>query len=129
MSRRVYLLGLGLALVALAFCVIDGVFGPPPGITEANARRLRQGMTLAEVEAVFGCPANGRTEFTRIKKGVPPREGWKGPDPTLGWVREWDGRGGIATVFFSRDNRVHWVLFDSKAQDAVMDRLRAWLGW
>jgi hypothetical protein len=129
MSRRVYLLGVGLALLALAFVVTDRVFGPPPGITEVNARRLRWGMTLAQVEAIFGCPANGRIEFTPILRGGAAWEGREEPDPTLGWVREWDGRGGTATVFFYRDNRVHRVQFDSSAQSAVMEHFRAWLGW
>jgi hypothetical protein len=40
MSRRVYLLGIGLALVALAFVVTDTLFWEP-GLTEANARRIR----------------------------------------------------------------------------------------
>ena len=36
MSRRIYLLGVGLALVALALAVTDWALGLPPEVTEAN---------------------------------------------------------------------------------------------
>ena len=54
MSRRVYLLGVGLALVALALAFTDWALSLQPGVTEANARRIREGVTLAEVEGIFG---------------------------------------------------------------------------
>ena len=55
MSRRVYLLGLGLALVALAFVVTDALLWEP-GVTEANVKRIRPGMTLEQVERLLGGP-------------------------------------------------------------------------
>jgi hypothetical protein len=56
MSKRVFLLGLGLTLVALALAVTDWLLTPPPtpGVTEANVKRLRLGMTLEEVESMLG---------------------------------------------------------------------------
>jgi hypothetical protein len=54
MSRQVYLLGVGLALVALAFTVTAAALGPRPGATEANVRRIRNGMIREEVEAILG---------------------------------------------------------------------------
>ena len=56
MSRRVYLLGVGLALVALALAFTDWALSLRPGVTEVNVRRVKPGMTLAEVEAVLGPP-------------------------------------------------------------------------
>jgi hypothetical protein len=41
-----------MVLVALAFVITDGVLGARPGVTEANVRRIRAGMTLEEVEAI-----------------------------------------------------------------------------
>jgi hypothetical protein len=52
-SRGVYLLGVGLALVALAFALTDALLWRP-GVTEANVRRIRPGMKRTEVEAVLG---------------------------------------------------------------------------
>ena len=37
MSRRVYLLGVGLALVALGLALTDWALSLQPGVTEANA--------------------------------------------------------------------------------------------
>ncbi len=54
MSRFIYLLGLGLALIGLAFAVTDWAMGPCPGVTEASVRRIKPGMTLLEVEAILG---------------------------------------------------------------------------
>jgi hypothetical protein len=54
MNRRVYLLGVGLALVALALAFTDWALSLRPGITEANVRRIRVGMTLGEVGALLG---------------------------------------------------------------------------
>ena len=62
MSRRVYLLGVGLALVALAFVLTDRLLWQP-GLTEVNVKRLRPGMTLAEVEALLGGPATDTFEM------------------------------------------------------------------
>ncbi|MCI0459975.1 MAG: outer membrane protein assembly factor BamE [Gemmataceae bacterium] len=56
MSKRVYLLGVGLLLVAGAFLLADWLLTPPltPGVTERNVKRLRPGMTRGEVEAILG---------------------------------------------------------------------------
>ena len=55
MPRLVYLAGVGLVLVALAFVVTDAtLIRPQPGATEANVRRVRPGMTIREVEAIVG---------------------------------------------------------------------------
>ena len=53
MPRLVFLLGLALAAVALAFVATDALLWRP-GLTEANARRIREGMTLREVEGLLG---------------------------------------------------------------------------
>jgi hypothetical protein len=46
MSGRVHLLGVGVALVALTFVVTEAALGLRPGVTEANDRRIREGMSL-----------------------------------------------------------------------------------
>src|SRR5260370_36465154 len=85
MSRRVYLLGVGLALVALALAFTDWALSLQPGVTEANAKRIRAGMTLAEVEALLGGPA------------VEEKRPWEPFDTPVetNWAREryWRGRG------------------------------------
>ena len=54
MSRLTYLLGVGIVLVALAFLLSDHVLYSSRRIRLCDAQRIRLGMTLAEVEALFG---------------------------------------------------------------------------
>ena len=56
MRKRAYLWLAGLALVVGALLLTDRLLWQP-GLTEDNVRRLRPGMTLAEVEALLGGPA------------------------------------------------------------------------
>ena len=56
MSRRALLCLAGLVLVALALLLTDHLLWQP-GLTADNVRRLRPGMTLAEVKELLGGPA------------------------------------------------------------------------
>jgi hypothetical protein len=119
MSRRVYLLGLGLALVALALAVTDAALGPSTGVTEANVRRIRPGMPLAEVEALMG----GRGK---------PLIGFRGlvPEEMAGrWI--WVGSDGLAWVGLDGTARVVEVEWWPSAESSPgpLARLRDWLGW
>jgi hypothetical protein len=110
MPRHVYLLGVGLALVALALAVTDAALGPHPGITEANFRRIRPGMTLAEVEGILG-QAGDSYDCTKLlvwgqnqnriivqidRHGQVRRAVWvpyrEGPTSPLARIRAWLGR-------------------------------------
>jgi hypothetical protein len=57
MPRLTYLAGLALLLVASAFLLTDRLLTPAPGVTAANARRIKPGMSWAWVERVLGGPA------------------------------------------------------------------------
>jgi hypothetical protein len=119
MPGRVYLLGVGLALVAGAFLLTDALLWRP-GATEANARRIREGMTLGEVEAITGRPADWRC----------PRSG-SGRPIALG---EWEGEGGTMVVDFGEDARVlfaRWRVARGSAgnRPSLLARLCAWFGW
>jgi hypothetical protein len=115
MSRRVYLLGVGLALVALAFATTDWALSLQPGVTEANLRCIRPGMTLAEVEALFGC--RWRAGF--IDNGTPGELGF-----------EWEGARGVADVSFDLKQRARKATWYHHSRvNSLFSRLRAWLGW
>jgi hypothetical protein len=92
MPRSVYLLGLGLLLVAGAFLITDSLLWRP-GVTEANLRRVREGMTLAAVQATLGEP--GALERD-IKFPLPP------DGRVVGELhaREWAGDRGRILVWF-----------------------------
>ena len=111
MSRRVYLLGVGLALVALALAVTDWALSLQPGVTEANVKRIREGMTLAEVERLFG-----RSPDRRIG-GDCPRESC-----------QWYTPAGDAVVEL-HNGRVRSVEWFEGHPPSPLTRLRAWMGW
>jgi hypothetical protein len=119
MPRRVYLLGVGLALVAGAFLLTDALLRRP-GVTEVNVRRIRVGMTLAEVEALLGgcgeaIAVNREDGDTRECVGV--------------WL--WVGPTGAVWVLMDPTGRVvetdWWP--SGESPPGPFARLRAWLGW
>jgi hypothetical protein len=115
MPKGVYLLGVGLALVALALAVTDWALSLLPGVTEGNVRRIRRGVALREAEATFGRPAD--RSFPVLQPG--------------GMARLWHGAGGTAYVEFSTDRRVADARFYGHPLPVAdpLARLRAWLGW
>jgi hypothetical protein len=126
MSRRVYLLGVGLALVALALAFTDWALGLRPGVTEANVKRIQTGMTLAEVEFLLG--------------SWPTEESVVARELAVSWVvncystrLSWFAPRGEARVYFRAGGRVEaaeWVLRpDGASKGDLPHRLRAWLGW
>jgi hypothetical protein len=128
MSRWVYLLGVGLALVALAFVVTDWVIGPSPGVTEANARRIKPGMKLGEVEAILGARGVlrsslhmvGGSSFTLLSGYYE----WTGPD-----VRVVVGFALSISEAEESELKVVRVRFERTASPNPLARLRTWLGW
>jgi hypothetical protein len=112
MSRRVYLLGLGLALVALALAFTDWALSLQPGVTEANVRRIQPGMTEAEVEALLGRPSS-QTPFDHDDSDL--------------WV-VLDGY--AIVVYYGKSRRVEraWFRWHHDRPGPLVRFLR-WLGW
>jgi hypothetical protein len=108
MSRRVYLLGVGLALVALAFVVTDALLWEP-GPTEANFNRIRVGMTLAEVERLLGPPSDSMN--------CPPLVVWRSAAGCAS-----------ASFFGGRVTQAGWEP-SAAPRPSPLAHLRAWLGW
>ena len=88
MRRRAYLWLAGLALVVGALLLTDRLLWAP-GLTEDNVRRIRPGMTLAEVEALLGGPAADTFEMPADY-------------PAYRWQREWrEGSDSVVVQFFA----------------------------
>src|ERR1700722_14500609 len=64
--RRVLLIGLLAATVALGVCEWMLWPRPPSAITRANAAKITEGMTLAEVEAILGGPPRDESTGTVV---------------------------------------------------------------
>ena len=129
MSRRVYLLGVGLALVALALAFTDWALSLRPGVTEMNAKRIRPGMTLAEVEAIVGKPNLGGLV---LPSPAPPFEGEEWVPEVESGTLIWESSDGSIFVEFNRKGvatgETTWIP-SNDARPGLLARLRAWLRW
>lgn len=118
MPRLVYLAGVGTALVALALAVTDAALGPRPGITEANVRRLKPGMTKEQVAAIHGVPAESLEDWVLWGQGLR----WSAHGP--------EGKAHLIFMAFGRDfGRLYSASFEPTSRVSPLDRLRGWLGW
>ena len=114
MARRAYLWLAGVALVVGALLLTDWLLWQP-GLTEDNVRRIKPGMTLAEVEALLGGPAADTFEMP--------------PDYlAFRWQREWREGGASVVVQFFADGRVIAAAGRGRPQPGPLARHRGWLG-
>jgi hypothetical protein len=92
-KRYVVWAGLVAAGGAVAFLVGVGCAGPQTTVTRANCGRVAEGMTEAEVEAIFGHPADVRQEIPPELK--PTRELCRvnsvGLPPEAAYTKVWRG--------------------------------------
>ena len=115
MRKRVCLWLCGVVLVVGALLLTDGLLWRP-GLTEDNVRRIKPGMTLAEVEALLGGPAADTFEMPEDY-------------PAYRWQREWREGGASVVVQFFADGRVMTAAGRGRTQPGPLARLRLWLGW
>jgi hypothetical protein len=118
MSRRVYLLGVGIVLVAGALALTDAALKPAPGVMETAASRIKKGMTRGEVHGLLGRP-----NWT-----VGPFFGGSGVEHS-GPCDFWYADEGTALVSFDRARRAVLFSFAPSLRPGPLARLRAWLGW
>jgi hypothetical protein len=122
MSRWVFRLGVGIALVALAFAGAEQILALRPGVTEANARRIRMGMSLEQVERLLGGRATNEQYLPPIC--CMPVEGIIKPS----FRRQWILPSGTVSVFFGIRGTVTQVHFQRTAPEPLLSQLRSWLG-
>jgi hypothetical protein len=124
MSKRVYLLGAGAALVALALAFTDWALSLQPGVTEANARRIRPGMPVSEVKMILGGTANC------IEVYVPHKTPTGQVENHIVRLFQETSRGCV-WVEFDADDRAKAVRWEPSptTPPGLLSRLRTWLGW
>jgi hypothetical protein len=82
MPRLVYLLGVGIGLVAIAFALTYQLLTPPPGVTLENVRRVQPGMSRDQVERLLGGPGK-QAVILRYGPVCPHELTWVGRDCVL----------------------------------------------
>jgi hypothetical protein len=108
MKKRLLLIAvLSLAVAVTVLVMLPAMLPPRPGITKANFDRIQDGMTLAEVEAIFG----GKKVFYGPFSG--PFDVWVADD------------GSLARIYFS-DECVENVYWDD-SEESTLDKIRRWL--
>ena len=124
MPRLVYLTGLALLLLAITFLLTHELLWQP-GVTEGNARRIRAGMALGDVEALLGGAAGQEISPQLWSIKAHPR------GRLVPWFRIWGGAPGQVWVRFDRQDRVEWAGFSpaGAAQPGPLDRLSSQIGW
>jgi hypothetical protein len=125
-ARRRGLLLAGLLAVAMlgALGIVWWAAGPRHRINRETIALVQEGMTEAEVEALFGVPAGnysgGRGELAfmtgRRLRALSPS------------CKEWVGDETGARVAFDADGRVVWTLCGVVLyEETLLDRVRRWL--
>jgi hypothetical protein len=91
-----------------------------PGVTEANAKRLRPGMTLEEARVIVGKRGNSLGGYAAGALSLPGPETWIWINAEVAVAVHCDAAGRI--------ERVNWAPLRFP-QTGPLARLRAWLGW
>jgi hypothetical protein len=121
--RRLAWGGGALSAVVLALGLTVRLLGPePPGVSEANVRQIKPGMTIPEVEAILG----GRGRFSLLNgNAIYTWEGSGGRADVVCFCR-WEFRGGVIHI---EDVAVVDACFQMRERADPLARLRALLGW
>lgn len=138
MSRQMFLFGIGITLIGLAFVVTNESLGPRPGVTRLNFNRIRPGMTVKEVELLLGDSAEISIDCRTNRQNLPSGNVVE-PD---GVEMLWYGKAGCISVDFNNELRVRSATIDPNGERLItysvyvspfkptpIDRLRSWLGW
>jgi hypothetical protein len=125
--------GGGFLVVALLGAAWLGT--PAAGVTKANCDRLQRGMTLSEVEALFGEPPYEVCDFRDDHLPVPI-----GATRWVAWSRKWKAAAVKVVVMFDVEDKVIEAVWESPQdpnfvgcisvgpeQTPFLARLRSWL--
>src|SRR5207248_1740181 len=125
MPRWVFLLGVGIALVGAAFQATSALVWHP-AVTRANARRIRPGLTLAEVKALLGRPPDRAITEEDITWDPVPGSHLRDAEPIF-W--SWDAKdGGNILVEVGANRRALRAICTRFKRASLFERFRAWLG-
>lgn len=118
MSRKRYLAVAGmLVILALVGFGVAMMLPLGPGVTKANFDRIEDGMTRADVEAIFGRPSDHTQYFPRY--------------PDFGIADVWSIAGdnfGHARIYFVDDHvKGQYSTWIQAEPESLIQKLRGWL--
>jgi hypothetical protein len=112
-----------------------------PAIGPESYRRIRLGMTQAEIEAAIGIPPGIYSRHSKVsqwvsrtlveQRGIRPLQdgeySLEKPRPGVEWI----GDVYVIEVVFEHELATCCVLWDATAERplGILDRIRSWLGW
>ena len=123
--RRVLVFGLLAGLLALSGGV--WLLWPRPGITRANAAKIKVGMTLPEVEAILGGPARCEATGEVVVEGEAVVERNAYPRLAFRDARTWQSNTVEIWVTFDADERVADIDPIPLRHESALELVRRWL--
>jgi hypothetical protein len=121
-----------LGVVGLVFWLL----WPHTAITPENAAMIRKGMTLAEVESLFGGPARNESDMPDnfindafvLADPAEIKAGRLHPGPRPPDEKRWASPGYVVVVHFDDSGRVvRHGLFTFDVDRSLLDKVRRWL--
>jgi hypothetical protein len=131
-----------LSLTALVTPLVAGLllwhwFTPAPGITKANFRRIKPGMTVQEVQAILGKPPDEETGVVYPPSNIINTDDFAEWD--LGYDPKWEAQWGelrndqMCDIYVGLDDNrkvvraiyARWWC----GSTSFVGRFRAWVGW
>jgi hypothetical protein len=123
MKRQVVAVGIGACLIALAWGLTNSLLGPTAAVTEANFKRVQEGMTIEEVEALLGPPQ--MTGASSNAMATLPPNFWFTED--FVYTVSYDLEGQV--LYTRRYSAKRFPLRPSLPQQKTpIERVRSWLG-
>jgi hypothetical protein len=132
MRRRRLLLEAGaLALLALTGLAVLRRLPPRPGITRANYERLREGMTVQQVEGILGGSPGNYSRFSDKEAGLWALD-FEDPELSRQYFRGrevWVGDELAVAVWFNDGGLVRRKAAFDIVEPTFLERLRRLLPW
>jgi hypothetical protein len=128
MPKRTLFCVLGLLAMAVGgFLLIP--LALPPRVTPENNQKIREGMRLADLEAILGPPQmrQFRVAWHYDMRTVERLHADFSPEREVAEAIRWQDRGGMIIVGFIASGEVAFKLFDPVPEASFADKLHRWL--
>ncbi|MCI0380071.1 MAG: outer membrane protein assembly factor BamE [Gemmataceae bacterium] len=119
--KRKWALGIGAMVLATAgYVAVRLLFYPCP-ITAENHQKIQPGMTLQQVGALLGRPADGKLNVV-----VPITDGTSSTIWFTEWTRTWTGEAAVISVMVDDNGVVALTNFRPLPRPSLWQRIRSW---